>query len=140
MEMVMTRCSRWNSVRQIICALVLMLAVGSAVGQKAADQAWSVTEERWYVMEMAGAKAGWTSAIVEQAGEQYRSSTAIHMKIDRGNVPVEIDMGFVVIETAAGEPVRIEAESKMASQPTRSLWEFKPDRVVFTTIQGGRET
>ena len=43
--------------RAIVCLFVAALWSNGRAAQEPADQSWSVTEDRWYVMEIGGAKA-----------------------------------------------------------------------------------
>lgn len=122
-------------------ALVLAaLACLFAWPLSAHSDTWTIAEEDWYIMEIAGSKAGWSSSIEERSETAIRTTTDVYMKIDRGATPIEITMKSIFIESADYKPISMEFEQKMAQQVMRSVWEFQADGVVHTAHQGGRKT
>lgn len=104
-----------------------------------AQSAWQTLDERWYTLEMAGARAGWSSFIFDQSGDHIRTRTSVQMKMGRGTAAVEIQVEMSFVETEDGKPVAIEYEQRMARQAVKQRWEFKDDKVVHTSWQGPRE-
>jgi hypothetical protein len=137
--------SRFNRVLLWVTALLLMIAaVARAADQApvAATQAaaWSAVDEEWLIFEIAGGRAGWSSNLVEKSADQYRTTTATQIKMNRGPIAVEIRMDTVFIETMDGEPVSLQFVQKTGSQAIDTMWEFHDDQVRQTSRIGGRET
>jgi transglutaminase-like putative cysteine protease len=123
-------------------AAILVLA-SAAVGQseaKSAKDDWKVIEDRWYVMEMAGAKAGWMNAITEQSDDQYRTTSKTELEIDRGGSTIKIAMETAFIETLDGKPVSVDSVSQMSRQTKRTRWKFTPENIIQTTTDGGEKS
>jgi hypothetical protein len=111
-----------------------------AVAQATASQAWSPVDEDWMIMAIGDARVGWSSTLVEQSGEQLRTTSKTQMKIGRGPTSVEISLDAVFIETADGAPVQVQYVQKMAMQAVDTTWVFTGDKVLQTRRTGGNET
>ena len=120
----------------IIAVLLAALAPTVCAGD---DAAWKVTEEAWYEMELAGARAGWSHLVTETDGTRHRTRSETHMSIGRGAAPIEITMKTEFVETEAGKPIMMASEQKMATQTTFARWEFGEDTVREITRQGATE-
>lgn len=134
-EMVM-RHTRFSYVFLVITLLTLSAARTWA--QESA-QTWRTTEERWYVMEMFGTKAGWVSTITQTDGMLLRTITDTSIKLNRGSVPIEVSLTSTFTETKDGKPVSAAFKQMMSRQAIDTSWEFVDGKVKTTTKQGGRE-
>src|SRR4051812_2179423 len=90
---------------RVVFKLLLIIACGFAISrpalaQTAAPSTWKVIEERWYIMEIGGAKVGWTSNIAESDGSRIRTTEHSHIKVERGEAAVKISTESSFIETA----------------------------------------
>lgn len=101
---------------------------------------WELIDERWYILEIGGAKAGFSHAVTEKTADQYRTTSDTQMEIDRGGVKMKIRLETAFIETLQGEPINIEFLSEMSRQPKRSRWKFTPEHIIQTTIDGERKS
>ena len=118
---------------RIIVCLVAALALGAAA------RAGSV--ERWHVVEMMGAKAGWMrTAEVALDDGGYRSESEMRFKIARGPVEIAIRLETQFVETAAGAPVSMRVVQEFGPTPVVSEFVFHDDHVAVKTTQGGRVT
>jgi len=126
-------------VRFILAVLVLAANSPRATAQQTAEE-WRTVEDRWYILELAGAKAGWSSTIVETDGKQFRTVSETNVKISRGEIPIEISMATSFVETAEGKPVSTKLKQKTSLQAVDTEWRFLDDHVEMVTRQGGRET
>ncbi len=123
--------------------LVLVLLVAAVVGlvsSSARADDWQLLEENWYVVELAGHKAGWMTSSIHSDGERYRSDNQVRFSIGRGPSTSVMEFSSSFVESHEGEPVRMESLRKMGRQPVQTHWEFAGDHVVQTTEQAGRET
>ena len=66
--------------------ILVMIAVISAGAARAEE----VIEDYWYVMELSGAKVGWTNARVVVEGERRLQSTEVKMSLKRGGMTIDI--------------------------------------------------
>ena len=122
---------------------VLVLLVAALVGLVPAAawaDDWQLLEEHWYVVELAGQKAGWMTTSVYSDGERYRSDSQVRLRLGRGPATAAIDLDSSFVETHLGEPVQLKFVQKMGHQALQTEWEFVGDHVVQTTEQAGRET
>ena len=123
--------------------LVLVLLVAAVVGlvsSSARADDWQLVQEDWYVVELAGHKAGWMTTSVYFDGERYRTDTQVRLRLGRGPATTAIDLDTSFVESHDGEPVSVKFRQKMGRQPVQTHWEFAGDHVVQTTEQAGRET
>lgn len=119
-----------------------VLAIAILVLPLRADDAaqWKLVEENWYRLEMAGQPAGWMGTFVHEQGDHLRSTNSMMFSIERGAVPITMEMNTVTIETRDGKPVSVHLRQVMGQQPLETTWEFTAEGVKETTQQGGRET
>ncbi len=101
--------------------------------------AWRITEERWYIMELGGAKVGWVNTIIATDGERIRTHSINEMQVGRGTQQVSIRLATTQVERITGEPVMMELEQKTAAQTVHTRWEFNEDHILQTARQGDRE-
>lgn len=96
-----------------------------------------VTQERWYTMELAGSRAGWTMMRREtDVDGNITTTNRSRLKLKRGAVEVEISMTSTFVETARGEPVRMSSEQDMGTMTVRQEWTFTAEGVELVTRQG----
>lgn len=120
-------------------ALALGLLAACAVGQDAQRQ-WTVEEDRWYVVELGGGRAGWMNMVVESSAGRYRTGVRTKLSMDRGPAKVGVEIATAFVETADGRPVSMSMLQDMGLQPVHTEWTFREDgSVLETSRQGGRE-
>lgn len=119
--------------------LKMLWIVAAAVGLF--GRAGAAQEERWYVLEMMGSKAGWMRSVeTERADGNIVSETEMKMTIARGEVRISIRVATEFVETAEGRPVSMRAVQEFGPSPTIVEHEFREDHVVVRTTQAGRTT
>jgi hypothetical protein len=118
-----------------IFTLLLGLAAPAVVAQEK-SASWTTLEDHWYVLEIAGARAGHSHRLVQTDGDRYRTASDVQMKISRGGFDIEITMGSSFIETKDGRPIMFQSVQKAATMSMK----FAEDHVKQTTEQGGRVT
>jgi len=121
--------------RSILAALLVTLHASVVL----AAEEWKVLWEHWYVLEIAGAKAGSVVERVESDGERYRTTSESEFRISRGTTELEISQSAKFIETHRNEPIEIDFTQSMSKQDVRSIWRFVDDGVEMISMQGGRE-
>lgn len=109
-----------------------------AVEEAIASAGWTIDEERWYVIEIGGVKAGSMHGMVESDGALVRSTTRTRVKVGRGNAAVSVEMMSIFTETKDGRPVSLLTEERMSQQATHTTWTFGETSVMQETLQGGR--
>ncbi len=120
-------------IERVIACLVAALAL-SLSARAGAD-------ERWHIIEMMGAKAGWMRTTeVELPDGGYRSENEMKFKIARGPVQIAIRMETQFVEAADGTPLSMRVEQEFGPTPTIAEYTFHKDHVAVKSTQGGRTT
>ncbi len=74
-----------------VLVLVVAALAGLVPAAAWADD-WQLLEEHWYVVELAGHKAGWMTTSVYSDGERYRSDNQVRLRLGRGPSTAAIDL------------------------------------------------
>lgn len=112
----------------------------AAWAQDGSDQSsWQPVSEHWYVLEINGAAAGWTHEKVDRDDERYRSSSQMHLRIDRGGTAVAISSRAGFIETLDGAPLKIRQIENMSSMVRETEWIFD-EAGIRSVVQEGNRT
>ncbi len=101
------------------CAIAL-IALG-VTGSTAAE--WTLVEERFYTLALAGKPCGRSLEVVERDGDRVRTRSRLEMRFQRLGEETVIDFANTFVETAAGDPV--EAAISMNGAP-ELRYEFAP--------------
>lgn len=99
-----------------VAALASLLAAGGA----RAD--WTLVEEHFYALSLAGKPCGRSSERVERDGDRVRTSSRIEMRFKRIGQETTIDLTSEFIETARGDAVEAIVRQKGA-EPVRFVFE-----------------
>jgi transglutaminase-like putative cysteine protease len=132
---------RW---RAAALALVLCLPVGwrdagSVRAAQADPSAWKTEQELWYVMELAGARAGWAWTRIESDGDRWRTGTGTKLSVSRGAAAVTIEMTSTIVETLDGRPELLRSVQDLGLQALELEYRFGDGGVTLVSRQGGRE-
>ncbi len=100
---------------------------------------WKLEQERWYVMELLGGRAGWTWSRIENDGSRYRTGTGMKLSVSRGPAQVTIEMTSTVVETLDGRPEVMTSVQDFGLQLLEIEYRFGADGVTLVSRQGGRE-
>jgi hypothetical protein len=119
------------------CTLAVLAASVLAAPALAGD--WKLLEERWYVVELAGSRAGSMEDRLYSDGERYRVETAGRISFSRGPGAATIETRTTFVETHDGRPVLMRYVQNMAAQTLDTEYRFEADQVVQTSRQAGRE-
>ncbi len=130
---------------RLALALLWSLALALCVVRTTAAQgapdapAWKLDEERWYVMELLGERAGWTWSRIETDGARYRTGTGMKLSVSRGPAPITIEMTSTIVETLDGRPEVMTSVQDSGLQLLELEYRFGADGVTLVSRQGGRE-
>ncbi|MBL8759407.1 MAG: hypothetical protein JNK35_13360, partial [Phycisphaerae bacterium] len=93
-----------------------------AAKASAAQRRAETIEQRWYVIELGGQRAGHAHTVVARVGEgdgaRVRTESAMRLEIRRGQVSVPITVKSVWEETPDGRPVSLVSETALGAMPT----------------------
>ncbi len=96
-----------------------------------------VVSERWYVLQLDGAKAGWMRDSVSTTPEGNRlTDQQITFELARAGTKMEVTMKTGFVETAAGKPVSMSLDQNLGLVRINSNFEFNDEGVLETTRQG----
>jgi hypothetical protein len=123
--------SRVLLVRLLLPAL-LILSVSPAL------RAELPIEERWYMLQLQGKRAGHVWERTERAPDAWRQWTKMVMSVKRANATIDILIESTVVEKPDGTPVSISSKMAMGAEPTTTTYTFKPDGVEVEVSQKDR--
>ncbi|MEE8458564.1 MAG: hypothetical protein V3S08_01755, partial [Phycisphaerales bacterium] len=66
---------------------------------------WKLEQEHWYVVEIAGTRAGSMSTMLLRDGSNIQTATQMQMTLGRGAVSTTIKIASAFEETADGRPL-----------------------------------
>ena len=92
--------------------------------------------DRWYVLEMAGEHAGYMHLAIRKKDDRYVTQTDLKLTVNRGDVPMEVEMNMWFIETADGKPIEASSSLKPGALAIVNHVVFKDDHVEITTGRG----
>lgn len=110
--------------RSPVVALLLAI-VGICVRTAAAD--WTVEDDRWFELSLAGKPCGSIHAMIEREGDRVRSTRAMQMRLARGDTKVEVASQTTFLETARGEPIEATLHQAMGGAPVDTTFAFARD-------------
>jgi transglutaminase-like putative cysteine protease len=126
----------YASLRILAAALCLFATVSIA---RAGGAPWTLVDEHWYAVEIAGHQSGWASTIIHEDGERYRTESVMRLGMGRGEARVEIGLTSMFIESRDGRPLRMRVRQEMSQTPVETEWEFGDDSITQTSRHEGRE-
>jgi transglutaminase-like putative cysteine protease len=105
--------ARPGSIRSALLAAVLVLAAWPAAAPAAPSKAgasseradWTLVEEHFHALSLAGHPCGRTHERVERSGERVRTVSRIEMRFTRLGEETVIDLTSTFVESARGEPI-----------------------------------
>lgn len=103
-------------------------------------------EERWYIVEMQGHRAGWMHERVTTDARNITSDSEMKITIKRGELGIAIRVASSFVETGDGKPVRMSSTMQLGAQPAVTEYTFEADGIHVkrpgqpkTTGQAGPE-
>lgn len=98
------------------------------------------TRERWFVIEMSGARAGWMHTVVKVEEERTVSTDRMMLTLNRADTPITIEMTTEWVETARGEAISGRVAQTFGGQLSETRYTFEAGGVAEVTEAGGRKT
>ncbi|MBC7835084.1 MAG: transglutaminase domain-containing protein [Phycisphaerales bacterium] len=118
-------------------ALLLLAVLGSvALPARGAGAADPGDHDLWYVLEMAGKRAGYLHATQTAGGDHIVTASLIKLAIRRGETTIEIQMTSEFVETRGGKPVSMKAVQSLGAAPVTTEYVFGGTAITQTTTQG----
>ena len=117
-------------------ALALVAAIALAFAASARAE-WTLVEERFYTLALAGNPCGRSTERIEKDGDRVRSSSRIEMRFARLGQETTIDLTSEFVENARGEAIEATVAQKGAA-PVRYV--FETQRKVRIERGAVRET
>ncbi|MBA4028220.1 MAG: hypothetical protein C0475_03640 [Planctomyces sp.] len=129
------RSGLWRAIRLLAVALAVALSAPLARAGLAAQDA----SERWYVVRIAGNRAGHMRQYERVGPERIESGTEMVLKIDRGAQTLEIKLAGRFVETPDGRPIEMVSEQSLggAGPAVIARTVFAGDTLETTTTTGG---
>lgn len=108
---------------------------GSALA--AAPETAKVISERWYVLQLDGAKAGWMRDSVTTTAEGHRATDQqIAFELARAGTKMEVTMKTGFVETSDGKPVSMSLDQNLGLVHIQTDYAFTGEGITETTRQG----
>jgi transglutaminase-like putative cysteine protease len=101
--------------------------------------AWAggpAAEERWYVVQMQGQRAGWMRETVRADAERVVSESEMVFRLRRDAINVSITVKSEFVETPEGKPVSMKSEMRLGAMPTTNEYIFREDGVDVISTTG----
>jgi len=117
-----TAALRWFA--PILLALLALPAIGQGQTE------W----ERYYVVELAGQRAGWMHGKQTRTEDEIVSDVEMHFEIRRGETGVKIRMQSSFVETLDHKPISMESTQELAAFPMTTKVTFGEESMEVTTI------
>lgn len=123
-------------------ALLAVMAVSLGVSARGfGESAPPTPEERWYVLEMEGARAGWMverSAVTPNGNR--RDETELSISVARMGQTIEILIKTGTLESPEGKVLEMRSAQNLGMASTNASYIFEDDHVVCVKEQLGRTT
>jgi len=95
-----------------------------------------LADERWFIVNMQGQRAGWMRTKSTTSDTRIDSETEMKLTIKRGAVSIGIRTESAFAETAAGKPISMKSTMQLGAMPTTTEYRFEADGVHVTEIIG----
>jgi hypothetical protein len=124
------------TVRALVRCLAVVACALAFVGAPRA--ALANPHDLWYIVELAGKRAGYMHVTETNTGGLVVSRTETVLSIRRAaNDTITIRMDTEFEETPEGKPVRATTVQEMGAAPITSTFTFLPDKIEKATSSGG---
>ncbi len=107
--------------------------------QDAKPDAAAIIQDRWFIMELMGGKAGYTNVKVSEKDGLITTSSRVKMAIGRADSPIEVRIETQFVETKEGKAVSMKKRESMGQSPVETSYKFLEDgKVEISTKQAGK--
>ena len=144
--------ARAKSLGRVLAASAVLCAslwsapwAATAIAARAPDKAGAIeaaskVNERFYLVEMMGGRAGWMHAKETTAPDgSITTDSVVAFSLKRGPVSIDVRIESQFVETADGKPVSMRSFQQMAKIPMETTYQFTPEGVRVRTMQGAAE-
>lgn len=121
--------------RGMMLGVAALLALFSGPIAALAGEKGKTLEDRWYVVQLRGQRAGYVHDRVVQGDGQVTTTSEMVLKILREKAEVEVRFVSEFVETDAHKPVSMRSEQKLGAKPTVTTYRFTADGVEI--VQSG---
>ena len=94
--------------------------------------------DEWFTISLSGTPAGWNHSVESVVGDVRTVHADETMTISRAGVEVTVRASTTWTDHLDGRPISMEWSQEMGGPPVRTIWTFKGEAVVVTTVQGQR--
>lgn len=113
--------------------------VDQQAGKDAKASESTVTQDRWYTMELMGSKAGYTNVKVTEKGDLITTVSRVKLAIGRADSPIEVRIDTQFVETKEGKPVSMKKRESMGQTPVETTYKFlEGGKIEVATKQAGK--
>ena len=137
------RVARWSVLTLTTLCVLLVWPLRSVADEPAAapvKAAASTVEDRWYVMQLMGSKAGYVHTIERTEGDTITTSSILKLAIKRELLAIEISVESEFVETVGGKPIRMKVTQTLSKSPVVEETIFGEKEWTITSTQNGRKT
>lgn len=113
-----------------LIALLTALLPGSA---RAGDQ-------RWYVLEMQGQRAGWLAEGQATNDGLITSESRTNLTIRRGDTTITLDISSAFTESHDGSPISMTATTNFGGSESTDRYTWNNNEIAWTSTQSGRSS
>lgn len=96
--------------------------------------------ERYYIVQLAGQRAGWMREASTRTDETLTTDVELHFEIKRGETGVRISMRSAFVETLDHRPISMTSTQAMAAAPITTTVRFLSDGLDVAVEQNGNTT
>src|SRR5262249_53348946 len=93
--------------------------------------------DEWFIIEMAGGKAGHGHSTVTREGDHITSRMEIEIRIRRGPADISVSVDQKTHELLDGTPVSFDNTNIMATKPVRTRGKIKDGEIKIREEQSG---
>lgn len=123
----------------MLVAAVLFAFLSGPIAARA-DEKGKVLEDRWYVVQLRGQRAGYVHDRVELRDGKITTTSEMVLQILREKAEIGVRFVSEFVETETHTPVSMRSEQKLGAKPTITTYRFTADGVEVVQTGAGGET
>lgn len=115
----------------------VMLAIVFSHGLVPSAMAQSSDADRWYSIELAGARVGWQHNTETTDGDERTTTTDMAMSLKRDAMVIDVSVEAQWKESLGGAPLSVKIVQDMSAMKTVTRWTFQPGMIKSLSTSGG---
>lgn len=120
--------------------LIIMITISTIAPIASCSERGAVVEQdRWYSALLQSQPIGSMHATSIRHGDRLETRQEMEVAVRRGGFIVEMSIVESFVETTGGEPIEARLAHRISGQQVTQTFQFTPDAVVVTTVQGENE-